>query len=229
MKIRISAASKLAFAVLQLLSKLCHNNRVGQNKCSVIRILCNCLILYITGQETIVPNLFYWVFPSDSPWWLVHCCSKWAWLNYLAALHDSHWTQRQFNMSQCRDGGVSLSSLCELHVVEPGSVIFLSPRPWFVCVCERVDLGSQEGGLLSGRVAQLSSLCLGQPLGQSGLSGRSSAGATSELACEGGTKERRMIRGQPELLRQDRAESNETGKIPVCTASWSRPEGTEIK
>lgn len=35
-------------------------------------------------------------------------------------------------MSHCRERGVSLSSLCELHVIEPRSVIFPFPR---VSVC----------------------------------------------------------------------------------------------
>lgn len=93
--------------------------------------------------------------------------------------------ERRFNMSHCRGGDVSPSSLCEMHVIEASSVIFLSPRAsvWCLCVCVCVRLGSLEEALLAGRAARLSSLCLEQPLGQSGLSGRSSAGVTSELAC----------------------------------------------
>lgn len=159
---------------------------------------------YVMGQE----NCPYFV--SLIMTLVVHYSSKWVWFNYLAVLHGLYWTERErhFNMSHCLERGVSLSSLCELHVIEPSSVILLFPRVSVcsvrVCVC--VHLGSQEGGLLAGRAAQLSSLCLGQPLGQSGLSGRSSSGATSELACKRKTKETRMIWEQAELSKQDTAE-----------------------
>lgn len=68
---------------------------------------------------------------------------------------------------------------------------------------------SQEESLLADRVAQLSSLCLKLPLGQSGLSERSSAGATLELACRGNQREDDALR----TARAPTGESNEMGKI----------------
>lgn len=91
-----------------------------------------------------------------------------------------------------------------------------------VRVCVRA---SQEESLLADRVAQLSSLCLKLPLGQSGLSERSSAGATLELACRGNQREDDALR----TARAATGESNEMGKISVCSVCWKRVEGTEIQ
>lgn len=97
-------------------------------------------------------------------------------------------------MSHCREGNVSLGSLCERHLIKPSSVIFLCVFSLVLFLSLCVHLSSQEVGLLAGRVAQLSSLCLGQPQGQSGLSGRFSAGATSEPSCRRKTKEMEALR-----------------------------------
>lgn len=59
--------------------------------------------------------------------------------------------------------------MCEPHVIEPGGVSFCSPRVSVRSVCSMAP--RRGGGLLAGRVAQLSSLRLGRPLGRSGLSG----------------------------------------------------------
>lgn len=164
----------------------------------IVRILCFSHISYKSYKTTFSYNFSVTLIEWSTV--AVNECDSIILLRFMACAEHR---QRHFNMSQCREGGVSLSSLCELHVSEPASVIFLSPSVSVCSVC-----GSQEGSLLAGSVAQLSSPCLRQPLGQSRFFGRSSAGATSELACK---RENRRNCGDSRTAR-----AVEAGKIPVC-------------
>lgn len=126
--------------------------------------------------------------------------------------------ERHFNRSQ--------SCICQPELfVRTVCFLFLNLPQCSVCV-----RASQES-LLADRVAQLSSLCLKLPLGQSALSERSSAEATLELACRGKPKRRWCFKNSQSCFISllSTGESNEMGKISVCSVCWKRVEGTEIQ
>lgn len=95
------------------------------------------------------------------------------WFNSFAWLALNTERDSSTCQSAVRDG--FLGPLWELHVIEPSSFICRSPKVSVCSLCGRVCISwLQGGGMLAGRVARLSSLCLGQPLGHSGLSGNPS-------------------------------------------------------
>lgn len=94
--------------------------------------------------------------------------------------------ERHLSMSHCRrGGGVFPAPLRDLRVIGLGSVIFrfrcrlravcvlATACVWAcMCVCAGLHHGSGGEACLAGRLAQLLSSCLRQPLEQSGLSGK---------------------------------------------------------
>lgn len=139
--------------------------------------------------------------------------------------------ERHSSMSHCRQGEVSSRPLCASCVLSGLAVSFFAsdgvsgPSVCLrlrvcgrACVCARACImapGRGKGGAcLAGRLAQLLSSCLRQPLGQSGLSGKPPLERhQSRHARVGGRKKRakklRMSREEPELWDQDAAEPQE--------------------
>ena len=77
-----------------------------------------------------------------------------------------------------------------------------------------IQPASHKEGLLAGRVDQLSPLCLGLPLGQSGLPGSLSAGMASEQGPGGKPKRGRSFESS-KSSRNKTQHSSERNKIPV--------------